>query len=99
VADLYIDLAGLARTRDSIDRVERLLREPLDVMASRAGSATEIEVLRSRLVEFGDEWDYGISRLAKYAEGVGEALAEIGRTFTELDQRLAEGLDPGSATR
>lgn len=92
VADLYIDMAGLARTRDNIDRVERLLREPLDVMSAKAGAATEIEALRSRLAEFGDEWEYGISRLAKYAQGVGEALAEIGRTFGELDEKLASAL-------
>ncbi|GAB2759691.1 hypothetical protein [Nocardioides pakistanensis] len=89
MADLYIDLDGLARTRDSIDRVERLLREPLDTMASRASAATEIDVLRSRLAEFGEEWDYGIGRLAKYSEGVAEALEQIRRTFTELDEKLA----------
>lgn len=96
MADLYIDMDGLARTRDSIDRVERLLREPLDTMASRVAAATEIDVPRSRLVEFGDEWDYGIGRLAKYAEGVGEALEQIRRTFTELDEKLAETFGTGS---
>lgn len=93
MADLYIDMSGLARTRDSIDRVERLLREPLEVMAAKAGTATEIEALRSRLAEFGDEWDYGIGRLARYSKGVGEALEEIRRTFVELDERLAEVFD------
>jgi hypothetical protein len=93
MADLYIDFGGLERARDSLGHVEQLLRHPLDVMNARAGAATGIDRLRSKLTEFGDEWDYGIGRLAKYAGGVGEALEQIRSTFAELDDKLAATFD------
>lgn len=89
MADLYIDMDALRRTRTDLDRMRSLLGEPVAFMAEQAGAVTGIDVLRSSLRAFGDEWDYGIKKLADYSGGVGEALTEIERTFTELDEQLA----------
>ncbi|GAA4117284.1 hypothetical protein GCM10022215_17750 [Nocardioides fonticola] len=91
--DLYIDLSALERTRSDLTHVASLLREPVGHMAERASAVTEIDALRSRLREFGDEWDYGIGKLSKYSGSVADALAEIKRTFAELDQQLAAALE------
>ena len=93
MADLYIDFDGLARTRENLDHVSELLHSPVDELASQAGSVTEIDRLRSRLQDFGDSWDYGIKKLGKYSEGVGEALQQIRDTFAQLDDKLAEVFD------
>lgn len=90
MADLYIDFAGLERTRNDLERISGLLHAPLAAMADRAGAVTEIDVLRSRLVEFGEAWDHGIGKLAEYADGAGAALTQIKQTFDELDAKLAE---------
>ena len=93
MADLYIDFDGLARTRQNLEHVKDLMQSPLDELASQAGSVTSIDHLRSRLEDFGDQWDYGIKKLGKYSEGVGEALQQIRDTFAELDDKLAEVFD------
>ncbi|KAA1372229.1 hypothetical protein [Aeromicrobium fastidiosum] len=92
MADLYIDMDGLARTRDDIDRIGDLMKDPVGRMSDKAGAATSIEELRSKLQAFGDEWDYGIGRLEKYAKGVSESLEHIRKTFADLDQQLADVL-------
>lgn len=93
MADLYIDMDALARTRGDLERIRELLHEPLDAMAAQAGRAVQIDVLRSRLEDFGDAWDHGIKKLGEYAGGVTEALDEIERTFSELDAQLADTFD------
>lgn len=93
MADLYIDMDALSRTRADLDRMRDLLRAPLDTMATEAGRAVQIDVLRSRLEDFGDAWEHGIKKLGEYAGGVTEALDEIERTFTELDAQLAATFD------
>ena len=90
--DLYIDLSALERTRGDLTRVSDLLRDPVGHMADHADAVTEIGVLRSRLREFGDEWDYGIDKLGKYSGAVADALEQIKKTFSELDQQLAQAL-------
>jgi hypothetical protein len=90
MADLYIDMDGLARTRDNLDRIGDLMKDPVGRMSDEAGDATSIDELRSKMQDFGDEWDYGIGRLTKYTKGVGEALEQIRKTFSDLDQQLAD---------
>ena len=90
MADLYIDMDGLARTRDDIDRIGELMKDPVGRMSDEADIATSIDELRAKMKDFGDEWDYGIGRLTKYTKGVSDALEQIRKTFSELDQQLAD---------
>lgn len=55
MADLYLDFAGLTRTSQSLTHIKELLSSPLDTMNDRAGAATDIDELRSKLRDFGDE--------------------------------------------
>lgn len=93
MARLYIDMDGLSRVRDDIDHIGDLLKDPVGRMADDAESATTIDGLRSKMRDFADEWDYGIGRISKYSNGVSESLEEIRKTFTELDQQLADLFD------
>lgn len=90
MADLYIDMDALIRTRGNLDRISDLMKDPVGRMSEEASAATSIDELRSKMQEFGDEWNYGIGRLTKYTKGVGEALEQIRTTFTDLDQQLAD---------
>lgn len=96
MADLFIDLGALQRTRTSLDHVGGLMRDPLATMTSRAGATTDIGVLRSKLQDFGDTWDYGIGQLAKYTGASSDALDQIAKTFTDADQQLADGIEGAS---
>jgi len=93
MADLFIDLGALHRTRASLDHIGTLMRDPLATMTSSAGTATEITVLRDKLRDFGDTWDYGIGQLSRYAGACSDALEQIGKVFTETDDKLASGLE------
>lgn len=93
MADLYLDFAGLTRTSQSLTHIKELLSSPLDTMNDRAGAATDIDELRSKLRDFGDEWDYGIKKLSEYTDGLGEALDEIRAAFEELEDELASTFD------
>lgn len=93
MADLFIDFAELIRTRDDFGRIKDLLSHPLDTMAEKASRATEFEELRSKLADFGDEWDYGIGKLGEFSGEVSDVLDQIRTAFEDADNRLASGLE------
>ncbi|MBF4160942.1 hypothetical protein [Nocardioides acrostichi] len=93
MSDLYIDLDALERTRHDLEHVADLLRDPVSRLADEAGAVTSISHLRSRLQDFGHEWDYGIGKLSEFSGTVGEALVHIRDAFTEVDQKLAATFD------
>ena len=92
MADLCIDFDALNRTRGNLADVESLLRGPCSGMADLPAEAAGHEVLRERLHDFGDEWDYGIGKLGEFSSGVVDALTSIESTFRQLDTELAEAL-------
>ena len=55
MADLYIDGAVLARTRDRLRSVEDLLTRPCREMSALPSEAVAQETLRAKLRDFGDE--------------------------------------------
>jgi hypothetical protein len=65
VGDLCIDFDALRRTRGNLAQVESLLRGPCSGMADLPADAAGHEVLRSRLRDFADEWDYGIEKAGR----------------------------------
>lgn len=93
MADLFVDTALLRRAQQDLDRIEPLLRAPTEGMADLAGSATEVARLREALRTFGDEWDYGISKMASYTGGLAEALQTIRDTFDEAERQLSGAFD------
>jgi hypothetical protein len=95
VADIYIDMGALDRTRDNLSNVEDLLRGPCRTMASLPCEAAGQPVLRDRLSEFGDEWDYGIGKLGDFSGAAVDALATIKDAFLELDAQLADSFQGG----
>lgn len=48
--------------------------------------------LAARMDEFGDEWSYGIGKLAEFAETAVEALDAIEKAFATADEDLAAAL-------
>lgn len=93
MGDLFIDFSTLRRVRADLDDVESLLSGPCRGMADLPADAAGHERLRTRLRDFGDEWDYGISKLGEFSKGAAEALDHIEKTFTELDQELSKSFD------
>lgn len=88
--DLFIDFEVLSRAQRDMEGISDLLRRPVDTLRSSAGRATGHERLRNRLSEFGEEWDYGIGQLGKYADGCSGALSNIRAQFEKLDAELTK---------
>lgn len=97
MADLCIDFDALERVRAKLADVEDLLKGPCKGMADLPADAAGHDDLRSRLRDFGDEWDYGIGKLGEFSGGAVSALETIKATFQELDGELAKAFDDQSA--
>jgi hypothetical protein len=93
VPDLFIDFDVLSRAQRDMEGISDLLRRPVDAMRGSAGRATGHERLRSRLQEFGEEWDYGIGQLGKYADGCSAALGNVRAQFEKLDAELCKAFE------
>lgn len=91
--DLFIDFDVLARARRDMDGISDLLRRPVDDLRASAARATGHDRLRSRLQEFGEEWDHGIGQLGSYAEGCSSALGNVQAQFERLDGELARAFE------
>lgn len=92
MADVYIDGAVLARVRANLRRVTDLAEGPGRAMAQLDAGAAGSRALVGRLQDFGQEWAYGITQIAKYADGAAEALDKLDRVFAEADRKLADAL-------
>lgn len=98
MADLLINFDALDRVRKSLLDVEDLLKGPCAGMKDLPSDAAGHDDLRSKLRDFGDEWDYGIGKLGEFSGGAADALASIRDTFTELDTELAQAFDQDDAS-
>jgi len=93
VADLIIDFGALERTRGSLNDVTDLLTGPCKGMASLPADAAGNADLTAKLRDFGDEWEYGIHKLAEFSSGVGDVLRDTVATFRDLEDQLAAAFD------
>lgn len=93
MADLCIDFDALQRVRTHLDDVSDLLKGPCKGMADLPADAAGHDDLRSKLRDFGDEWDFGIGKLAEFSGGAAEALTTITDTFQQLDSELAKAFE------
>jgi hypothetical protein len=80
----------LRRTRSSLTRITELLDEPCRAMRNLPSQAASNDDLRSKLDEFGSEWEYGIKKLGEFAGAGADALTTIERTFDELEEELVQ---------
>ena len=94
MADLYIDGAVLARTRDRLRAIQDLLTRPCRESALPSEAVAQ-DALRARLREFGDEWSYGIGQLGGFSAAASEALHQVEQVFRDVDDKLASTLDGG----
>ncbi|WP_062207712.1 hypothetical protein [Streptomyces sp. NBRC 109706] len=99
-SDLYLDYDMIRATRDNIRQVADLMERPCQAVAEADGAAMGVTRLVSRMDDFGDEWEYGISQLGEFAEEAAAALDEVIRAFQGIDEELASSLgssEPGSS--
>ena len=81
MANLCIDFDALERVRANLADVEDLLKGPCRGMADLPSDAAGHDDLRTKLRDFGDEWDYGIGKLGDFTGGAADALTTIKDTF------------------
>ena len=93
MADLYIDGEALSATKSNMSDIEDLLKGPCNKMSGLPTEAAGHEELKSKLNEFGDQWDYGIGKLGDFSGACVDALTTIGDTFSGLDEELAKCFD------
>ena len=93
MADLYIDGAVLARTRDRLRAIQDLLTRPCREMGALPSEAVAQDALRARLREFGDEWSYGIGQLGGFSAAASEALHQVEQVFRDVEDKLTSALD------
>lgn len=91
--DLFIDFDLLSRAQRDMEGISDLLRRPVGALRASAARATGHDRLRQRLEEFGEEWDYGIGQLGKYADGCSAALGNVRAQFEKLDTELARAFE------
>lgn len=93
VSDLYIDGAMLERVRSNLASVTDLLSRPARRMSEVDGRAMGVPELEQRMDDFGDEWEYGISKLGEFSESAVDALDQIKEGFEQADDDLANALN------
>ncbi|SOD67165.1 hypothetical protein SAMN06297387_12913 [Streptomyces zhaozhouensis] len=87
-SDLYLDYDMLRANRDNIRGIAELMEEPCRAMAEVDGASMGVSRLERRMDDFGEEWEYGISQLAEFADNAADGLDEILRSFQAIDEGL-----------
>ncbi|RMI30449.1 hypothetical protein [Streptomyces triticirhizae] len=92
-SDLYLSYDEPRTNRDNIRNIANLMEQPCEAMAEVDGAAMGVSRLERRMDDFGNEWEYGISQLAEFADQAANGLDEILRAFQSVDDGLAQGLE------
>ncbi|UED86589.1 hypothetical protein [Streptomyces profundus] len=88
-SDLYLDYELLGANRDNIRNIANLLEGPCRSMAHVNGSDMGVERLEQRMDDFGDEWEYGIGKLAEFSDAAATCLDEVLNGFRDIDEELS----------
>ncbi|MDT0269158.1 hypothetical protein RM844_22995 [Streptomyces sp. DSM 44915] len=91
--DLYLDYDLLGTNRDNIRGIAQLLEGPCRAMADVNGSDMGVDRLEQRMDDFGDEWEYGIGKLAEFSDAAATCLDEVLVAFRDIDEALASTFD------
>ncbi|RMI36850.1 hypothetical protein [Streptomyces triticirhizae] len=94
-SDLYLDYDQLSTNRDNIRAIAQLLEGPCRSMAQVNGSDMGVHRLERRMDDFGDEWEYGIGKLAEFSDAAATVLDEVLNGFREIDEELARAFPEG----
>lgn len=92
MTDILIDWDVIRRTRTNMRHMSDLLSGPGRDMRGLDADAVGVPELERRLDEFGEEWEYGIGQLARFAGNAAEALDEVETAFRKADEDLARAL-------
>lgn len=92
--DLYVDYEAVEETRHRLADIAETLRGPSRELVDLPSSAVGHESLRSALADFGDGWEFGIGKLAEFADRAAQALDGVVSAFTDLDQQMAAVFSP-----
>jgi hypothetical protein len=92
VADLFIDMAALGRTEQTLSDIGTKLTGPAQAMGAVPQDVTGHGGLQDRLGSFASTWEHGISELSKLSGEAATALTTIRQTFADLDAKLASSL-------
>ncbi|WP_246108478.1 hypothetical protein [Streptomyces sedi] len=85
----------LSTNRDNIRNIAQLLEQPCRAMADVNGSDMGVDRLEQRMDDFGDEWEYGIGKMAEFSDAAATCLDEVLHAFREIDEALASVFDDG----
>ncbi|MDT0266691.1 hypothetical protein RM844_10340 [Streptomyces sp. DSM 44915] len=88
-SDVYLDYDQLSTNRDNIRNIANLLRGPCQSMANVNGAEMGVHRLERKMDDFGDEWEYGIGKLAEFSDAAADALDEVLAGFREVDEELS----------
>ena len=97
MADLYIDGQVLNAVRADLRNVRELAQRPGREMAQIDSSAVGSPALVARMDEFGQEWSYGISKIADFSGSAADALDRLEQAFAEADKSLTDALNKAMA--
>ena len=97
MADLYIDGQVLNAVRADLRNVRELAQRPGREMAQIDSSAVGSPALVARMDEFGQEWSYGIGKIADFSGSAADALDRLGQAFAEADKSLTDALNKAMA--
>ena len=92
MADLFIDMAALGRTEQTLSDIGTRLTGPAQAMGAVPQDVTGHEGLQERLRSFAGTWEHGIGELSELSGAAASALTTIRQTFVELDEKLAATL-------
>lgn len=92
MADLFIDMAALGRTEQTLSDIGTALTGPAQAMGAVPQDVTGHGGLQERLRSFAGTWEHGIGELSKMSGEAATALTTIRQTFADLDAQLAASL-------
>ena len=96
MADLVVDLDGLARTGRRLDDALGVARQVHDRGAGVAGEVGDFgsPVLRNAVHDFLDEWSYGCGLIADDAQVLVDMLQQAVTTYRAADEAAAAAVPP-----
>ncbi|MEU2596422.1 hypothetical protein [Streptomyces hirsutus] len=92
MSDIYIDFDVLKRVRGNIERIGEIMERPGREMEEVDGASMGVDMLASRMNDFGDEWSYGVKQIKKYSGAAVKTLDKMQKAFEEMDETLAKEL-------
>ncbi|MET7696952.1 MULTISPECIES: hypothetical protein [unclassified Streptomyces] len=92
MSDLRLDGTIFEDLRKTFSTVSDRMDTARRTLRGTDGSVVGAAALVDDVHDFADDWGYGIKQLGKHTQGAVKMIDKIGKSFDDLDLKLAESM-------